>query len=165
MKLKAMFICLVVLVFALTGCKSSVTAIPKPSTYEVKEITTTITVRDTVLKIEADSSYYKAYIECVNGKPVIKNPVSKPGKNLNPPKVVLDNNILKVDCEAEAREKFVQWKEKFTKDFRSKTIEVPYAVPTPLSQFTVVQIWFGRVFIFLLLAFIIGGILRYKKII
>lgn len=165
MKLKTMFICFVVLVFTLTGCKSSVGVIPKPSTETIKEVTITETIRDTVYGVKADSSFYKAYIECVNGKPVLKETKSNPGKNLNAPKVDLHGNNLNVNCKTEAYELFHKWKETYIKENLAKTIQVPYAVPTPLSTFKVVQLWFGRLFMFLILLFGVTVFLRYKKII
>ncbi|AZI55683.1 hypothetical protein EIB75_10655 [Epilithonimonas vandammei] len=46
---------------------------PEPVTIEktrtVKEI-----VKDTIYQVEADSSFYYAYVECINGKPVLREP-------------------------------------------------------------------------------------------
>jgi hypothetical protein len=171
MKKLILFIGCVVLVAQLVGCKSSASSLPPPSplpppsTNEVKTVEITKVIRDTVIKTEKDSSYYRAYIECINGKPVIKEPKATAGKNLKEPKVDLEGNQLKVDCQAEAQELFHQWQETYIKENKSKTIKVPYAVATPLSQFQVVQLWFGRLFIFLLLLFLIATILRYKKVI
>lgn len=165
MKKLILFIGCVVLVAQLVGCKSSASSLPPPSTDVVKTKEVTKIIRDTVFKTEKDSSFYRAYIECVNGKPVIKQPKAKSGKNLKEPKVDLKGNELQVDCHAEAQELFHQWQETYIKENQSKTIKVPYAVPTPLTQFQVVQLWFGRLFIFLLLLFVVAAILRYKKVI
>lgn len=103
---------LIVLLFfslvVLASCGSS-----KPSTIENKTLTTTITetVHDTVFKIEKDSSSYQALLECQNGKVVIKKVVqAEPGRTLKSPKVRLDNNQLKVDCEARAHELLAHYK-------------------------------------------------------
>lgn len=165
MKKLALFIGCVVLVALLVGCKSSASSLPPPSMEETKTKEIKTIIRDTNFLTEKDSSYYKAYIECVNGKPVLKQPKSTPGKNLNAPKVDLKDNELKVDCYAEAQELFYQWKETYTKENQSKTIKIPYAVPTPLTQFQVVQLWLGKILLFLLLLFIIAAFLRYKKLI
>lgn len=166
MKKLALFIGCVVLVALLVGCKSSASSLPPASTESTKERIVTIKVHDTILKTEKDSSYYKAYIECVNGKPVLKKPtVQTQGKHLNAPKVHLNGNELNVDCVAEAQKLFFQWKETYVAETNSITRSIPYAVVQPLTWMQTTQIWFGRIFIFLLLVFIIATILRYKKII
>lgn len=163
MKLRLLFL-LVVLV-ALTGCKSSVGAIPPPSTEKIKTITVKEVIKDTVFETKADSSYYKAYIECINGKPVLKKPVSNSGVNLKAPKVVLTDNKLEVDCFIEAQRLFHEWKEVYETINEKETITIPYAVQKPLTKWQGFQIWLGRIFIFLFLALIIAIILRLKKII
>jgi hypothetical protein len=153
------------LVALLVGCKSSTAALPEPSKETTTSIKETITIRDTIFKTEKDSSYYNAYIECVNGKPVLTKPKATPGKNLKAPKVDLTGNELKVDCIAEAQELFYQWKEKYITENKSETIRIPYAVTTPLSWWQTTQIWCGRLFLFLFLAFLVAVYLRFKKII
>ncbi|MGC4130072.1 MAG: hypothetical protein QM564_11090 [Bergeyella sp.] len=92
-------------------------------------------VKDTVLVVEKDSSYYSAYIDCVNGKPVLvqskkqiealnnKNPnqaVSAPksisGRSVKPPTVNIENGLLTVNCEKEAEKLFFTWKQQFIKE-------------------------------------------------
>jgi hypothetical protein len=156
-------ICLGLLV-AFVGCKSSA-GVPPKTTERVREVITKEIVKDTFFVVQADSSFYKAYIECVNGKPVLKNPQTKKGRALKAPKVSLKNGQLDVDCEAEAQRLFHEWKEAHTTDREVVTVAIPYAVEKPLSQWQVVQIWCGRLFLFFLLAFIIAVGLRLKKII
>lgn len=77
-----------------------------PHEKEVVTITKTVTElkRDTIVTVEADSSYYEAFIECRDGKPLLKPPTGpKPGttagKNLQPPKAELDQyGKLKISC-------------------------------------------------------------------
>lgn len=159
------YCCVVVLVALLAGCKTPASSLPPPSTKEITTKEVIVTIRDTVFKTEKDSSFYKAYIECVNGKPVLKNPKSKPGKNLPAPNVDLDGNELNVNCKKEAESLFYEWKEKYIKENQSKEIRIPYAVPAEFTQFQIVQLWLGRIFLFLILLLIVAAILRYKKVI
>jgi hypothetical protein len=163
MKKLGLVLCLGLLV-AFVGCKSSADVPPK-TIEKVREVTTKVIVKDTVFVTQPDSSFYKAYIECVNGKPVLKNPQTKKGRALKAPKVSLKNGQLNVDCEAEAQRLFHEWKEKHTTDREVKTVTVPYAVEKPFTNWQIVQIWCGRLFLFFLLAFIIAVVLRLKKII
>ena len=49
-----------------------------PKEKEVVTITKTITEiqRDTLIKVEADSSFYNALVKCQNGKPVLSHPTN-----------------------------------------------------------------------------------------
>lgn len=137
------------LVTTLVSCKSS-SVVPPTTTETIKTITKTEVIRDTVFEIQKDSSYYRAYLECVNGKVVLKEktvPLATKGNYLKPPKVNIKDNILIVDCEAEAQKKFARWKEVYT-DAVIKTItEHPYTVEKPLSWWQITQIILGRIFI------------------
>jgi len=139
------------LVTTLVSCKS--TGVVPPTTIEtIKTITKTEVIRDTVFEIQKDSSYYRAYLECVNGKVVIKDktvPTSKKGDYLKPPKVNIQDNIITVDCTAEAQKLFAKWKETYT-DAVFKTItENPYIVERELTWWQKTQIILGRIFIFI----------------
>lgn len=105
----------------LSACKTS-----KPTILTEKYIeTVTETVHDTVFEIEADSSFYKALLECRNGKVVqkeVKN--SSPGKNLKAPKVTIRDNVLTIDCKAELQKLLAQCK--------SKQITKTTLKPTPV---------------------------------
>ena len=106
-----------------TSCKSKLPEETK--TIYVKAIEK---VKDTVFVIEKDSSMYQAYIDCVNGRPVLvertpeyqphrttaTEPKLKEGKYLKIPQVKLNNGLLTVNCEKEAQRLFAQWKEKYT---------------------------------------------------
>lgn len=127
--LKLISICLVfVFVVSCSSRKPEKQVLLEPivltQTKEVKEI-----VRDTIFKIEKDSAYYKAYIDCKNGKPKIINPKTQPGKNLPPPKVGIDKEgNLTIRTETKAQELFKQWKEKHI----TEKIPVPIHIPTPV---------------------------------
>jgi hypothetical protein len=113
-----------VLITLLVSCGSKKPVVMKSETTTTKTITET--VHDTIFKIEKDSSYYQALLDCQDGKVVVKNvSQSEPGRTLNSPRVRLENNILKVDCEAKAQELFAQWKSIYETNATFQTIEVP----------------------------------------
>lgn len=149
----------------LTSCKS------KQLPGETKEtiIHKTEIVKDTVLIVEKDSSYYSAFIDCVNGKPVLvqsesqikaynaKNPSnpaaapkSKSGRSLKPPVVNIENGVLKVDCQKEAENLFFTWKETFIREWQINN--KPISVPTELTTFQKVKLFIGNVVFWLLCA-------------
>lgn len=141
--------CFVVLATTLVACKSASVV---PPTITEKTITKTVTevVRDTVFEVQKDSSFYKAYLECVEGKVVIKEntkPVTTKGKYLQPPKVNITDNVLQVDCEAEAQKLFFQWKEKYIQAVVENMIKHPYIVEKELSWWQITQMYLGRILI------------------
>ena len=98
----------------LASCGSS-----KPTTFEKRTQTITIkeTVHDTVFEIEKDSSSFLALLECQNGKVALKNVIqAESGRTLNSPKVRLDNNQLKIDCEARAQKLLAHYKNTYHTD-------------------------------------------------
>lgn len=146
----------VVLATTLVACKST-SVVPPTTTETTKTITKTEVIRDTVIEIQKDSSYYRAYLECINGKVVLKEktvPLTKKGNYLRPPKVNIKDNIITVDCEAEAQKKFIKWKETYTNAVLETIVENPYIVEKELSWWQITQIFLGRTFI--LLAVLLG---------
>lgn len=121
----------------MTSCGS----LEQPSEETKKETTKTITLieKDTVFTTKKDSSFYKAYIKCVNNKPVLTKPKKEsidtneltpkktPGKYLKPPNVSLKDSVLNVNCQAEAQQLFFKWKEQFIQEQTTtvKTITLP----------------------------------------
>lgn len=118
------------------------------NTKVVKEI-----IKDTIIKIEADNSYYKAWIECRDGKPIILNnnpktketSQSKNGKYIKAPQVKLEGNVLEIDCEAKARELFHKWKENHTQEVITKNIYIE----KPLKFWQKGFIWIGGLYLLL----------------
>lgn len=108
-----------------------------PREKETVTITKTITEikRDTIVKVKADSSFYESLIECQNGKPVLIPPHSNKietvlikGKNLQPPKVVLeDSGKLKISCQYLENQLEITLKEKqiLESKLSEKTITPP----------------------------------------
>lgn len=146
----------------LLSCKSSI-PLAKEST---KTVTITEVVRDTVVVVEADKSTYQALLKCQEGKVVIDQttatqPKTTGGKKLSAPKVNIKDNTLKVDCEQKAYELFHQWKEVFKAEAVSERI--PYPVQRELTFWQKLFIWFGKVFLILLLAALINWLIKLKK--
>ena len=116
-----------VLTILLVSCGSTKSAVVQNNTTTEKTITET--VHDTIFEIKADSSIYQALLDCQNGKVVVKEVIqAEPGRNLKSPKVRIDNNKLKVDCETRAQELFAQWKSTHVTDKVFVTKEVPIKV-------------------------------------
>ena len=120
-----------VLIMLLVSCGSIKPVVVKNET--TTKDTITETVHDTIFKIEKDSSYYQALLDCQDGKVVVKNVYqSEPGRTLKSPKVRLRNNILQVDCEAKAQELFAKWKS----TYKSKTSVITKEVPVITNVLT-----------------------------
>lgn len=119
----------------MVSCGSS-----KPIVLQNETIKTKIeTVHDTVFRIEKDSSSIRALIECINGKPVLKEIVqSESGRSLKSPKIRLQDNLLRVSCEAEAQRLFAQYKNTYVGE--TKTIQLPPIEVNKLTFFQELQI-------------------------
>lgn len=148
------------LLLLLTSCCSKVALLP-PSVTTTK--TETIIERDTVVTIQADSTFYAAYIECVNDKPVIQTGSIKTSKKrkeitrLSIPKVELKNQVLTVNCEIEAQQLFIQWKEKYIKE---QTLKIqPQYIPMPFKWYEKILLWIGMFTVL----FMVGFIANYLK--
>lgn len=165
--LKIAVFAIVAIIAMCIGCKSkqSVTS-PVTKTVELEKLVTK-TIRDTVIVVEADSSYYRAWIECVNNKPVLKNPISSAGKNqLQAPKVKLDDlGQLMVDCQTENLELHARIEELVTELNTMETQYVNIPVERELTFFQKVFINLGKIFGVIILGFFgYGAFKLYKKI-
>ena len=164
------FFCLfVVLVVTLVSCNSA-RVIPPTETKEVISTQTKEIIHDTLIQTQVDSSYYKAWLECKDGKVVLSDnsklkAETRGGKHLKPPKVVIQDNQLTVNCETEAQKIFLKWKDTYTSFHKDKIITKPYFIDKPLSTFQNIEIWLGR--LLLLIISIVGGafLLRVTKVI
>ncbi len=139
-----------VLTILLVSCGSTKSAVVQNNTTTEKTITET--VHDTIFKIEADSSIYQALLDCQNGKVVVKEVIkAEPGRTLKSPRVRIDNNKLKVDCEAEAQKLFAKWKSthETEKIFVSKEIPVKVNELTWWQQTKIRLFW---IFLIIILA-------------
>lgn len=152
--LKYILGCLFILI-TLASCVSS-----RPTVVQNKNTAIIETVHDTVIKIEKDSSSLKALLECQNGKVVLKNIVdSEPGRTLKSPKVQIDNNILKVDCQLPAQKVVVHYKNTL-KTVTLETTKTLYV--NVLTFWQQLQIWSFRLFAALILIFIVWVYIKSK---
>ncbi len=124
------------LVFIL-GCRTKTVVLPPDKITETKTIKEI--VRDTVIQVEADSAYYQAWIECSNGKPVIKQNdpqkqiTTSEGKNLNTPAVSLDEfGRLSVQCKYLQNQLKVALKDKYI--LEQKTNEKTFVPPPQIIE-------------------------------
>ncbi|MBU4536982.1 MAG: hypothetical protein L6264_07330 [Weeksellaceae bacterium] len=170
--MKRNFFFIVLIFYSLVMVVSCKSREPQEPVIITKTKETVKTVRDTIFKVEKDSSFYTAFVDCVNGKPVLRETqetkaASKPGKSLKVPKTTLDGNKLNCDCEAQAQELHKQWEETHTKEHEQTPIyiKVPVEVEKPLTFWQKTQIWFGRIFMGILSLFLIIGVLRWKRLI
>lgn len=124
-------------------------------------------VRDTTFIVEADSSFYKAWIECVNNKPVLRNPTAQAGKNqLKAPSVNLgEGGQLSVECETENLELKARINELVTElNNTTSTVEyVPVEVIKPLTFYQKLLINLGKIFGLILLVCIGYGAFKLVK--
>lgn len=145
------------------SCKSR-----KPTEPVKIETTKTVTevVKDTVFKVEADSAFYYAWIDCQNGKPVIINTAQEaenynrknPGANAQPAKsqpgkntivnATFQNGKLNVDCHQEALNLFKSWKEKYISENQKTT--VPVYIEKPFRWYHKALMWAGGISLLLI---------------
>lgn len=141
--LLSIFCCLFVLAILVSCGSSRPTVVQNETTKIIQE-----TLHDTIFHIEKDSSYYKALLECQNGKVVFKNIVqSEPGRTLNSPKVRLSDNVLKVDCTARAKQLFAQWKNTYIS--QDRITQLPPVITNELNYWQKLQINFFRIYLIL----------------
>ncbi len=128
------------LIVCLISCKTINPPIENTSIESKKNIKEIL--RDTIFSTKKDSSFYFAYIKCINNNPILVSqeenkksnfyynseiPKEISGEILKPPRVHLENNILSVSCKAKAQKLFVKWKEQHIQEQISKikTITLP----------------------------------------
>ena len=153
-----------------TSCKSK-----PPEETKTTYVKTIEKVKDTVFVVEKDSSMYQAYIDCVNGKPVLKQsfedyqnqhpktataPKQKEGKYLKIPKVKLSKNgLLTVNCEKEAQRLFATWKEKYTAEITET--QKPIYIDKELTTWQNIQLYTGKITLGLLGLTILAFLIRF----
>jgi hypothetical protein len=135
-------------------------------------------LKDTVLVVEKDSSYYNAFIDCVNGKPVLvqsqnqikdfntKNPTqlatapkSIAGRSVKPPSVSLNNAVLSINCEKEAEKLFFAWKETELREWQIS--QKPVYIDRKLTTFQNVKMFLGNIFFYALCLAIVAIAIRF----
>ena len=142
------FISLFCFLSALISCVSK-----KPAEPVIVETTKTITevLKDTVFTVKADSSYYKAYVDCRDGKPVITNTEIKSGFNSKAPKVNLKNGLLQVNCKIDSSAVAFKYLQKYITVEKPKIVVVPKVeyIEKPFRWYHKFLMWTGGIFLFL----------------
>lgn len=117
----------------------------QPSAIIEKEKIITETLRDTTILTEADSSFYFAWLKCINGKVVMSNPSIKPSKNgaLKTPSVNLgDDGKISVGCKLESDSLKAVIKDLTIKESHKEVITKVVEVE---KELTTIQRWFVMV--------------------
>jgi hypothetical protein len=156
--MKKVLFCYISVLLLMTSCGSKKSVIQK----EITKDTILETLHDTVFSIAKDSSYYKALLECQNGKVVVKEVrKTKSGRKLTTPKVVIQDNQLNVDCTTEAETLFASWKSTFIKSY--KEINKPI-ITNELTWFQKTQIYIGRFLMIIVLLFILLKLFKFNQL-
>jgi hypothetical protein len=151
---------IVLLFFSLMVLASCGSSKPAMTENKTQIITLKETVHDTVFRIEKDSSSYLALLECQKGKVVIKNVIqAEPGRTLKSPTVRLDNNQLKIDCEAKAQELLAHYIN--THQTSDAVVKVPFEV-NKLTWWQKTQIILFRIYAILTLIFAVWLFVKSK---
>jgi hypothetical protein len=155
------------LMFVFVGTAVACKSASVPLQTETKEVIVTKkeVVHDTIFKTQKDSSYYKSWLSCVQGKVIVNNDHVQQikGSYLQAPKVRIRDNVLSVDCEAQAQSLFAKWKEHYTtKDSRTVSTKL-IEVEKQLSWWQHFYIRCGQLFLLLLLIPIIWYTYKFLK--
>jgi len=162
-KLFSLLFLFVVVAGTLVGCKTA-NVLPPTIIERTKTITKKEVVHDTVFETQKDSSYYKALLECRDGMVIIKsNLKEQKGSYLQPPKVNLRDNILTVDCEAEAQKMYAKWKDTYIIENLQSNTSKPVFVERQLTWWQQSQIWCGRIFLILGLFSLTKFLIKFYK--
>lgn len=129
------------------------------STHEVEERVVTVYVHDTIIETVKDSSSYVGRLQVDStGQVTVVQIDSTEGDYLSAPVPTIKDNIIVIDCEAKAQQLFVEWKETFVENHKTKTITntVITEVEKELSWWQTTLIWLGWIFIIALILIIVG---------
>jgi len=122
-------------------------------------------IRDSIIKIEPDRAYLKAWIECdKNGELLMKRIEEYEAGKKTTPKIVVRDNYIEIECLVDSAAIAVHWIETHTNaennTGKTTTIEV-----NKLKQYQIVLIWAGgAALIFLFILLIIWAIKKYIKL-
>ncbi|AQY22973.1 hypothetical protein [Riemerella anatipestifer] len=158
--IKFIFITLLTL-FCIVGCSVRKEP-PKEKEKEIVTRTVTEVLRDTVVKVKSDNSYYSAWIECVNGKPIInadKITETRGESYMKPPSVkIKDDGQLSVRCEGLEQQLKFEIKERQILEERLKEktiIPPPIEVEKPLTFWQKAWIKWGKISALAILIYLI----------
>lgn len=144
--------------FSVTSCKSKSAFIEK--TIALDSIVET--AKDTIVNVPKDSSSYVAELGTNDKGDIVIKQVNeaKSGRKLTAPKVTIRNNLLEVDCVAEAEALFFSWKEKFIKSYREHQKPI---ITNVLNWWQKTQIYIGRTALAIFLLWLLLLLFNFKK--
>lgn len=136
-KTNCLILILLLGLFTLAGCRTPHILTTSVETHAVDTVKIVETVRDTVVRIKADSSMIRALIECDStGKATLKQLLEyRAGERLKPPEIGIDeNNVLTAKAEIDSLALYLQLRERFeqrySKSETNATTETPVNVLT-----------------------------------
>lgn len=148
-------------VILITGCaKRYQPQTVKTDSVFIKQIET---VRDTVIKVKADSSSIQLLIECdsLNEAYLSRLLTYQTGTNSMIPEVIIKDRILTVKCKVDSMAVYSKIKEKYHEQAQVK-IEKETVEVNRITKFQKVMMWLGWAFI---VCVILGTVLKLKKLI
>lgn len=150
---------LMIMLFSSCGAKRLAQSQVKTITKEVK-----IIERDTIIETKADSSYYRAWVRCVNNKPVFDEITKSKNKGaLKAPKIVFKDSLLQVDCNLEAQDLLVEWKEKYIKEHEVTKDTIYIEIPAELTWWQKLWLRLGQIFVGIIGTVIIYVVWQLKR--
>lgn len=135
---RMIYLMLAALFVGLTGCggpKVAATAIDRQTTDSVIVVET---LRDTVVRIEADSSLLRALVECDSlGQAHLRELLEyQAGDRLKPPQVVIRDNVLTATAEVDSMAIYLRLKDRYEERFRTdRKTETVYVETNKLTWF------------------------------
>ena len=126
----------------IAGCRTA-----KPVTITEREtVTITETVRDTVVTVEPDASMMRALLECDENRNVVVRELLEwqSGKHIQPPQVIIRDNVMTVVAEVDSFGIYVSWKERETLVENVRTV-TETVTTNELTGWQWLQVWVGRI--------------------
>lgn len=151
---------MIFIISLLMGCKS----VPPPETKTETKTVKTIKIieRDTIVKIEKDSAFYRSFIQCVNNKPVlVKSSIQKSKNSKIIPVVKLQDSVLNVGCYSVARELYLKWKEKYISEHTTEKTVItlpPKLIEKQLSWWQKLWIALGKILLLIIIGYLVTKI-------
>lgn len=127
---KTILILLALITLVSCGSKKSVELQPSVTKESVRIEKQTL--RDTIVKTVSDSAFYKAYIECKEGVPVITHSEKDNGKNIQQ-EISLNGNWFQVKSKKSPEEISIPIKDIRVETNEKEVIKVPYPVEVPVE--------------------------------
>lgn len=111
-------------------CNTCPVVVKRTDTFIQKDSTI---VRDTFIKTEQDSATMALYLECINGKVVVKNSEIQQGHKTKQ-SYSLINNKLTADCKVDSGSVAFAWLENHKEHWKKEVIETQRPVPIELTK-------------------------------